>query len=229
MIFDYITADTHFGHANMNIRPSRMIIAQIDGYDTFDEYLIDIWNETVNENDNILHLGDFAFRKGYQNAKEFLGDFAFRKGYQNAKELKGNITLLIGNHDKKEHIDFYKKLGWKIIDKITFDIPKSHLIQNNLKKEFTKDELDNNLLACLVCDINDKRVMFSHFPVYDDNPYDFKYSEITKILEYIFKETKCDLNIHGHTHSIKAKEEFCKSACLELNNFKLIKTDQGLI
>jgi len=213
MIFDYIVADTHFRHTNMNNKPSRKIIARKNGYSKFDEYLIDTWNKTVNEDDNILHLGDFAFRDGYQNAKE----------------LKGNITLLIGNHDKKEHIIYYKKLGWKIINKIILDIPKPHLIQNKLKKEFTKDELNNDLLACLVCDINDKRVMFSHFPVFDDNPYDFKYSEITKVLEYIFKETKCDLNIHGHTHSIKAKEEFCKSACLELNEFKLIKTDKGLI
>ena len=207
MKFNYITADTHFGHTNINLyEPSRVVKAQIEGYDTFDEYMIDTWNDTVRDNDEVLHLGDFAFKDNYKIAEK----------------LKGNITLLIGNHDKKEHIAFYKKLGWKIIDKIILDIPNAHLIQNKLKKEFSKEELSDPLLACLVCDTNYKRVMFSHFPVFDDNPYDKKYRKITKILEFIFKETKSDINIHGHTHSTKAKEKFCKSACLELNEFQLI-------
>ena len=206
MKFNYITADTHFGHININLyEPSRMSKAQMEGYDSFDEYMIDTWNETVNEDDNILHLGDFAFKDDYKIAEK----------------LKGNITLVIGNHDKKEHLIFYKKLDWKIIDKITLEIPKPHLILNKLKKEFTKEELDNYLLTCLVCDVNNQRVMFSHFPVFDNNPHDKKYSKITKILEYIFKETKCEINYHGHTHSAGAKEKFCKSACLELNDFKL--------
>jgi len=71
--------------------------------------------------------------------------------------------------------------------------------------------------------MGNKRVIFSHFPIFDDNPYDKKYSIITTILEYIFKETQCNINIHGHTHSKIAKENFCKSACLELNNFEIWK------
>ena len=117
---------------------------------------------------------------------------------------------------------FYKKLGWKIIDKLILDIPKPHIIQNKLKKEFSKDELNDPLLACLVTDINNKRVIFSHFPVFDDNPYDKKYRKITKILEFIFNETKCKVNYHGHTHSKRAKEDFCLNVCLELNEFQLI-------
>ena len=57
MIFNYITADTHFGHTNINLyEPTRMSKAQMEGYDTFDEYMIDIWNDTVRDNDKILHL-----------------------------------------------------------------------------------------------------------------------------------------------------------------------------
>jgi calcineurin-like phosphoesterase family protein len=207
MYFDYVTADTHFGHTNILLyESSRLQKMMIEGYDSFDEYMIEVWNDTIKPNDKILHLGDFAFANGYKTAKE----------------LKGDVTLLVGNHDKKEHINFYKKLDWKIIDKITLDIPKPHIVMNTLENEFTKEELNNPLLACLVCDTKDKRIMFSHFPIFDNNPYDKKYSKITKVLEYIFKETKCDINIHGHTHSHKAKESFCKSACLELNDFNFL-------
>ncbi len=206
MCYSHISANTHFGHTNILLyEPSRLQKARMECYESFDEFIVDIWNDTVKKDDKILHLGDFAFKDGYRIAQK----------------LNGDITLLIGNHDKKEHIGFYKKLGWKIIDKITFEIPKAHIVINSLKKEFTKEELSESLLACLICDLKDQRVMFSHFPVFDDNPYDKKYSKITKVLEYIFKETKCDINIHGHTHSKRAKESFCRSACLELNDFKI--------
>ena len=214
MKIDYITADTHFGHSNiLDYEPMRLKKAKSMGYDSFDDFMVDIWNDTVQKGDKVLHLGDFAFKDGYKIAQK----------------LNGDITLLIGNHDKRGHVKFYKKLGWKIIDKITLDIPKAHIVVNSLKKEFSKEELSESLLACLVCDLKDKRVMFSHFPVFDDNPYDKKYSKITKVLEYIFKETKCDINFHGHTHSKRAKESFCKSVCLELNDFKICELKSLLI
>jgi len=206
-MFKYLIADTHFKHTNiLKYEPLRVQQAKLKGYDDFDEFIVDMWNSKILKDDKILHLGDVAFKDGYKIANR----------------LKGDITLLIGNHDKKEHIIYYKKLGWKIIDKITLDIPKAHIIQNYLKKEFSKEQLNNPLLSCLVCDVKDTRVMFSHFPVFDDNPYDQKYSNITKVLEYIFKTTKCSINIHGHTHSLKAKEDFCISACLELNGFEFV-------
>ena len=206
-MFKYVIADTHFKHANiLKYEPLRVQQAKLKGYDDFDDFIVDMWNNIAKDSDKILHLGDVAFKDGYKIANR----------------LKGDITLLIGNHDKKEHIVYYKKLGWKIIDKITLDIPKAHIIQNSLKKEFSKEQLNNPLLSCLVCDIENTRVMFSHFPLYDNNPYDKKYSNITKVLEYIFKITKCSINIHGHTHSSKAKEDFCISACLELNKFNFV-------
>lgn len=106
MSYNYITADTHFGHTNINLyEPSRVSKAQTEGYDTFDEYMIDTWNDTVRDNDEVLHLGDFAFKDNYKIAEK----------------LKGNITLIVGNYDKKEHIIFYKKLGWKI-----YNVPKKN-------------------------------------------------------------------------------------------------------
>ncbi len=93
---NYITADTHFGHTNMlDYEPMRLQKAKSMGYDSFDDFMVDIWNGTVKKGDKVLHLGDFAFKDGYKIAQK----------------LNGDITLLVGNHDKKEYVRFYKKLG----------------------------------------------------------------------------------------------------------------------
>ena len=184
--------------------------AQMEGYDYFDEYMIDTWNETVNEDDNILHLGDFAFKDAYKVAGK----------------LKGNVTLIVGNHDKPKHITFYKELGWRVIDNIALEIENKEDIYTQLENKFYREKLNHKLLACLIKDINNTRVMFSHFPVFDDNPYDEKYKEFTDILEELYIISDCDINIHGHTHSAGAKENFCKSACLELNDFRILNVQE---
>lgn len=80
MKFNYITADTYFGHTNINLyEPTRGAKAQKEGYNSFDEYMIDTWNNTVRDIDEILHLGDFAFKDNYKIAEK----------------LKGNTILLV--------------------------------------------------------------------------------------------------------------------------------------
>ncbi|RXJ98136.1 hypothetical protein CRV02_14005 [Arcobacter sp. CECT 8989] len=213
MKVDYIIADTHFGHTNvLKYELSRVEKMKKEDFSSFDEMMISIWNNSISENDNILHLGDVAFDNEYLKLDI----------------LKGKITLIIGNHDKKEHLEYYKNIGWNVIDSIELKIDNSLKVFDTLKQEFSTDILNNNLLTCLVIDINDKRVMFSHFPVFDNNQYDLKFSNITKVLNRVFELTKCDVNIHGHTHSHGAKEDFCKSACLELNSFKVIDVNSFL-
>lgn len=215
-MFDYITADTHFAHNNINTyEPSRISKAQMKGYRIFDKYMIDEWNDKVKDNDNILHLGDVAFKEGYLEAKK----------------LKGNITLLIGNHDKFKHIDYYRSLGWKIIDTLKIELKD---ISENERYEFNNllyrmaNQNGHNLTAGLVAEYNGKRILFSHFPVFNDNPYDDKYKVTTNILEELYLLFDCYMNIHGHTHSAGAKEKFCESACLEMNDFKLVRLEQLL-
>ncbi|MDX1810053.1 MAG: metallophosphoesterase family protein [Sulfurospirillaceae bacterium] len=182
----------------------------MEGYADFDEMIIDMWNRSVKKEDTLLHLGDVGLKEGYKRAQE----------------LNGHITLIIGNHDlKNKYLNFYREIGWDIIDYLRLDIDEKDQVMKYLMSIFTKDELNNKLLACWVCDINDKRIMFSHFPIFNNNPHDTKYNSLTKVLEEIYIFTKCDINIHGHTHSAGAKEAFCKSACLELNDFKLLKLE----
>jgi len=203
----YIIADTHFSHKNILLyEPSRISKMNIEGYNSFDRFLIDLWNDTINPNDSVLHLGDFAFKDGYKVAKK----------------LNGKVTIIKGNHDKKTHLDFYKSIGWRVIDNVVIKLDVRDEIYHKLKYSFSKERIENPLLCCLIEKIEDKIVMFSHFPVFDNNPYDEKYTNVTEILEFLFLECNCDINIHGHIHSKRAKERFCLNACLEYNGFEIM-------
>lgn len=77
----FVTSDTHWGHKRiMEYQPNR----NFTSLEEHDEYLIDIWNNTVGINDSVFHLGDFLF---------------YKKDDSILKKLNGKITLIKGNHD----------------------------------------------------------------------------------------------------------------------------------
>lgn len=86
----FVTADTHFGHQNSK---GSGILEFTERYNYFktieehDEALIERWNSVVNDNDEVYHLGDFAF-KNSNKATDILN------------RLKGRIHLIKGNHEK---------------------------------------------------------------------------------------------------------------------------------
>lgn len=82
----YFTADTHFGHHNI-IRLSKR---PFNSADEMDETMIKRWNSVVGPDDDIWHLGDFAFRH-----KNTCADYIFSR-------LNGNKRLIIGNHDSEQ-------------------------------------------------------------------------------------------------------------------------------
>lgn len=198
-----IIADTHFGHTNiLKYEPIRIQKAKMEGYKDFDKFLIDWLNRNIKADDEVLHLGDVAFKDNYKLAKK----------------LNGKITLIKGNHDKEKHIEFYKSIGWKVIEDIKIeveDFDKSYL--EYLKYKYDKKTLSRT--ACLVKDINNKRILFSHYPVFNDNPHDEKYKKVTELLQEVFNICNCDINIHGHTHSYCVNDKRCINACLEANDF----------
>ena len=199
----YIISDTHFGHTNMLLHePERLQKASMEGYGNFDRFLIERLNGCISKNDEVLHLGDVAFEEGYKLAKK----------------LNGKITLIKGNHDKDRHIEYYKSIGWKAIGDIRIDIDfdKSHI--GFLKYKYDRKTLSKT--ACLVKEVNSKKILFSHYPVFNDNPYDEKYKNVSALLQEVFNICGCDLNIHGHTHSYTVSDKRCINACLEVNDFK---------
>ena len=80
---EYVTSDTHFGHASI----IKYCHRPFPNVERMDKVLINNWNKTVNKNDIVYHLGDFA-----------LGSKSYKQKI--LAELNGNIILIRGNHDK---------------------------------------------------------------------------------------------------------------------------------
>ncbi len=82
MAATWFTADTHFGHASI-IRHCRRPYADARAMDAA---LAAAWNAVVQSDDEVWHLGDFAFRSA-QDAAAYL------------RRLNGRVHLVWGNHD----------------------------------------------------------------------------------------------------------------------------------
>lgn len=91
----YFIADTHFYHHNIIKHCNRPFNDVIE----MNEYIISQWNNTVNNNDTVYHLGDFAFHV----SKKKLIDLISR--------LNGYKILVKGNHDKKS-LTFWRRCGF---------------------------------------------------------------------------------------------------------------------
>jgi calcineurin-like phosphoesterase family protein len=85
-------SDTHFGHANI----IRFCDRPFSSVDTMDQALIDNWNSVVEDNDLIIHNGDFQFYK------QDMGIF---------QKLRGRKILVKGNHDHKVTFN----MGWEAV------------------------------------------------------------------------------------------------------------------
>lgn len=83
----WVTADPHFGHANIckftNYDGSKM--RPWDDVNEMDEALISNWNEVVKPEDRVYLLGDVTFTA--KNMQTYI------------PRLKGRICLVPGNHD----------------------------------------------------------------------------------------------------------------------------------
>ena len=80
----YFTSDTHFGHENI----LKFCHRPFKDVEEMNSELIRRWNEKVDPDDTIFHLGDFAFGGSdiWNNT---------------LKQLNGHKILIIGNHDIK--------------------------------------------------------------------------------------------------------------------------------
>jgi calcineurin-like phosphoesterase family protein len=164
------------------------------------------WNSIVGEEDIIFHLGDFAWKHINQISNQ----------------LTGRKILLKGSHDRSKP-SVYQRANWKLIDDILIDIKNEFKIIALPKPSPYK--LNSN---CIIKDILDYRILFSHIPIVDDNLFDQKYQESRRVLQNLFENYKCDLNIHGHIHSKDAKGIMCFNVSVEKNEFKPIRLKEIL-
>ena len=114
----YVTSDLHFGHKNIIKYENR----PFNNIEEMDKATINLWNETINNEDLIYILGDFSWYKG-EKTNEIL------------KTLKGNKILIIGNHDENflkdkkfnknlfQEICYYKELKINKTKIILFHYP----------------------------------------------------------------------------------------------------------
>jgi len=142
-----------------------------------DEMITEKWNSVVKPNDTVLCLGDFAFR-GIE---------------EHTKTLNGNKILLRGNHDLKS-ARTYIEAGWKSV---------IESVQMNLNgKLFEMIPKTDKYWNGFFTDINGWRILFSHYPIYNNNEWDLKkYGNITDMLEDVFESYGGEINIAGHTHT----------------------------
>jgi calcineurin-like phosphoesterase family protein len=118
----YFTSDLHFGHKHIiEHNPERSVKGcfEPDDLKAHDEWLIDIWNSTIEKKDIVYVLGDFSFRSPEDTIKIL-------------QKLKGIKFLILGNHDKSsEHLIGYFKQITQIKDLLfketNFDFLKENL------------------------------------------------------------------------------------------------------
>lgn len=90
----WFTADTHFGHRLMSQ------LRDFESVEAHDETIISNWNNQVDLNDTVFHLGDFALCHPKKIAN-----------YVN--RLNGKIHLVTGNHDQmSRNPDVAKLFVW---------------------------------------------------------------------------------------------------------------------
>ncbi|MCX7959476.1 MAG: hypothetical protein N3B13_10560, partial [Deltaproteobacteria bacterium] len=56
----FVISDTHFNHPAMLECETERLIYQ-GSYESFEDFVIDNWNQRVSKDDFVIHLGDYIF------------------------------------------------------------------------------------------------------------------------------------------------------------------------
>lgn len=86
----WLTSDTHFNHEKI----IEFCRSEFKDTNEMNEHIIKVWNEIIQPDDTVFHLGDFAFKTGQK--KDQVKAIVER--------LNGKKTLILGNHDNLKHI-----------------------------------------------------------------------------------------------------------------------------
>lgn len=95
----FVIADTHFGHKNIIDYCNR----PFSSVEEMDATLIKNWNETVSNDDVIIHLGDLGLGK-----KEYIASIV--------SQLNGKKILILGNHDNWSE-QTYRDMGFHTVSR----------------------------------------------------------------------------------------------------------------
>ncbi len=88
----YFTADLHLNHEKIIEFCDR----PYKNAEHMNDRLIANINQRCKPEDNLYHLGDFAFKGGWQGGKEDIAHFE--------TQIIPKVTHLLGNHDRNNHV-----------------------------------------------------------------------------------------------------------------------------
>jgi calcineurin-like phosphoesterase family protein len=194
----FIISDTHFFHSNILLyEPTRMVY--LDTHQSFEEFLVDNWNDTITDRDIVIHLGDFAFKE----VQRFTEDI----------RLRGEKILIAGNHDhRKKKISYLEKIFNYVIKDGTILILRT----DGIEEVLTGDKAVNGIIL----QHDGTNILLSHYPVFQ---YDEYYNERVWLLHHFYQHYNCLLNIHGHVHYKDEVHYDLFNASVERIDFKPIR------
>lgn len=112
----YFTSDLHFFHKNICKFTDRKLVTSQEDHE---QWLFDIWNSQIENEDLVYILGDISFGK-YEQTADFV------------ESLNGQKIVIKGNHDNEQHLNRLKHdgiiLSWKLYDEIDIQGVKACLM-----------------------------------------------------------------------------------------------------
>ena len=93
---DYIWSDLHLRHENIIKYCNR----PFETIEQMDKTILDNWKKTIKNNDRLFNLGDVIFGDK-ETAKRII------------ENLPGRKILIMGNHDRKHSINWFKDIGFE--------------------------------------------------------------------------------------------------------------------
>lgn len=143
----YIISDTHFNHSNIIKYCNR----PFNDVEEMNNIIISNWNNIVNKNDIVYHLGDFFLGSKYD-----LKDIVSR--------LNGTIYLIRGNHDRLT-IKSYEDCGIIVLKNAPIILDEYKVLLSH--RPLPDGMLKNNYIN-IHGHIHQKRIE----DIYDNNLYD---------------------------------------------------------
>lgn len=112
----YFTSDLHFFHKNICKFTDRKLVTSQEDHE---QWLVNIWNSRIENEDLVYILGDISFGK-YQQTADFV------------ESLNGQKIVIKGNHDNEQHLNRLKHdgiiLSWKLYDEVEIQGTKACLM-----------------------------------------------------------------------------------------------------
>lgn len=198
----FLISDHHFFHTNIILyeRPQFHNVLEMN------EYIIKRHNQTVGEDDIVLFLGDFCFKKN--EIKNILS------------KMNGHKYLVLGNHDSNSLFHSYYDMGFERVFPFPVKFKNDFLSHQPLKEE----EIMNTHFKLLVQEFQKSNGINYHGHIHTTNGECFPYlnvcCEAQNYKPFLLGYTKEIYNFHEKPLFINSKEF--------INALQILKNEKGL-